>query len=351
MSLPRREGDVFRWLHGDLADRHGLGRAVTLLRQEISGRWALERLAARCSPDVVYVWSPRFVSLAPLLIAPALGLPVCCYVSDDWLARWDDVDTWRNTGAILNAIADTVAGPRRPGRPSGIHAQFASEYLKQACLEAGWALESAPVIRWGVDTRRFAPGAPASWGRPRLLYVGQVVPHKGVHTAIDACRLLAQWHGLGETELTIVGGTTLPAYLESLKDRAGADGLAGRVHFMGSVARDRLPAIYRAHDVLVFPSIWPEPFSLTLLEAMASGMAVVATATGGSAELLRHEANALVFPPEDATACAGHVRRLAEEPDLRSRMQREARRTVEESFDLERMLDDVESDLRRLVTS
>jgi glycosyltransferase involved in cell wall biosynthesis len=172
-----------------------------------------------------------------------------------------------------------------------------------------------------------------------------------VHTAIDVCKLLAQWHGLGETELTIVGGTTLPAYLESLKDRAGADGLEGRVHFMGSVARDRLPAIYRAHDVLVFPSIWPEPFSLTLLEAMASGMAVVATPTGGSAEILRHEANALVFPPEDATACATHVRRLAEERDLRSRMQREARRTVEEAFDLERMLDDVESDLRRLVTS
>ena len=82
---------------------------------------------------------------------------------------------------------------------------------------------------------------------------------------------------------------------------------------------------------------------------MACGLAVVGTATGGSGEILRHGVNALVFPPEDGTTCALHVRALVERPDVYERIRREARRTVERAFDLGGMVDAIERDLQGAV--
>ena len=71
-----------------------------------------------------------------------------------------------------------------------------------------------------------------------------------------------------------------------------------------------MPRVYADHDVFVFPSIWEEPFSIGLLEAMACGQAVVGTTTGGSAEILVDGVNSLVFPPGDPRRLARQVKRL-----------------------------------------
>lgn len=358
------EGHVHRWLPIDLAaePRSWLTFAVSLLSAEARGGRALRRLIAELRPDVVYAWNLRYLPLSLVRLAGRRGLPVCFFVSDEWMAHWETVDRWEQWAADLPAqpakraikrLLVRAADHAHPGRGERLDlrcVQFASRYLAEECRRAGKAVERAAVVHWGVDTRRFAvrDGRPRALDRgPRLLYAGQLVPAKGVHTAIEACRLLVATHGMRDATLTIAGGSVRPDYRSRLQSLAREAGLADRIRFTGALARERMPALYHEHDILVFPSIWAEPFSITLLEAMASGLAVVGTATGGSAEILRHGVNALVFPPEDAAACALHVRALVEGPELYERIRAEGLRAVEREFDLARMVDAIERDLQR----
>jgi glycosyltransferase involved in cell wall biosynthesis len=83
-----------------------------------------------------------------------------------------------------------------------------------------------------------------------------------------------------------------------------------------------LAALYRDADAVLFPVRWQEPFGLVPLEAMACGTPVVATGTGGSAEYLVDEGNALMVAPDDPAALARAVRRMASDPALRARLRR-----------------------------
>jgi glycosyltransferase involved in cell wall biosynthesis len=94
--------------------------------------------------------------------------------------------------------------------------------------------------------------------------------------------------------------------------------------------------------VLLFPSIWPEPLARVVQEAMASGLVVIGTTTGGTPELLREGETGLTFPAEDATALAHQIGRLAADPALYNRLALAARHTVETSFTEQRMVDEIE---------
>jgi glycosyltransferase involved in cell wall biosynthesis len=359
------DGDVHRRFSIDLTaqPRSSLAYGLSLLVAEMRSGRAFLRLVGESRPDVVYLWNLRYLPLSIARLAQRLGLAVCYFVSDDWLARWKTVDRWEQWTAHLpthplkrtlkRLLRHAGVRPRPAGRPEALdlrHVQFASGHLKQVCLESGEAVRGSTVVHWGVDTNRFAyrneDRRDAFARRPRLLYAGQVVPSKGVDTAIEACRLLVHIHGIPGVALTIAGGSVRPDYVERLQATVRQAGLADHVRFTGRLAREQMPALYRAHDVLVFPSVWAEPFSITVLEAMASGLAVVGTATGGSGEILQHGVNALVFPPEDSAACARHVQALVDHPDVYEQIRRQGRQTVERGFDLEHMVDAIERDLR-----
>ena len=126
-------------------------------------------------------------------------------------------------------------------------------------------------------------------------------------------------------------------------------GLESNVRFAGFVSHENLPCFYQEHDILLFPSIWDEPFSITLLEGMSSGLAVVGTATGGSLEILENDVNALVFPKEDAKACSTQILRFMAAPELYERIRGNGRCTVEERFRFEDMIDKIEDSLGRVV--
>jgi len=105
-----------------------------------------------------------------------------------------------------------------------------------------------------------------------------------------------------------------------------------------------LAAHYASGDLFLYPSL-TETYGNVTVEAMASGLAVVGTTTGGSQEILVDGMNALTFPPGDAEALATQLGRLTS-TDLRQRLGRTARRTVEERFTLAAMLERIEAFLR-----
>jgi len=201
------------------------------------------------------------------------------------------------------------------------------------------------VIYQGVDTSHFVPKAkPGLLHKPaRLLYVGQLHEYKGVHTVIEAAAILA---ASGRRFKLSIAGAGLPDYEKRLHRLVEDKKLLDHVEFLGQVAREELPELYRANDIFVFPSIWEEPFGLTHLEAMASGTAVISTTRGGPGEFLIDEKNSLTFEAEDESDLASKLERMMSDDVLRSRIARQGLKQVCEEFSLPRYALDLEGFLK-----
>ncbi|MCB7137043.1 glycosyltransferase family 4 protein [Cellulosimicrobium marinum] len=184
------------------------------------------------------------------------------------------------------------------------------------------------VVRNGVDTDVFhPPAARRDDGVLHVLFVGRVVPDKGVHVLLDALARLDR----PDVRTTVVGSqgfdaTAAPsAYERSLRERAAP--VADRVTFLPFQDRPALAALLQDADVVVVPSVWAEPSGLTVLEGMASGAAVVASAVGGIPELAGDAA--LLVRPDDERELAEALEHLADDRAALVRAQVAARTHAE----------------------
>jgi glycosyltransferase involved in cell wall biosynthesis len=226
---------------------------------------------------------------------------------------------------------------------------FVSKDLMERYAARGVVFANSAVIYNGIPTKLFRNEKTRVFsGVVNMLYVGQVEKHKGVHTIIDAMVNLAEDPSLN-FHLDIVGGTLDVGYQKSLKEKIMRYSLNKRIRFMGKVQRDLLPEIYNTHDIFIFPSIWKEPFGLTIIEAMACGTVVVGTATGGNKEYMLDGSNCLVFPPGDAVALTRQLKKLMLDPGLRKQLSENGARMAKERFDLEIMVRKKEEYLTTLV--
>jgi glycogen synthase len=351
----RQQADgVYRFLECDSISNGHTPNLSHVFKKEIRNRQAFKQVCKDFKPDVLYVWNATHISISNIITAQEMKMPIRYFVSDHWLSKWE-TDSWysikdRRPGRFHRRLAWHALKPflnaygLMPKQSLNLDSvQFASHFLERAAREAGKQAADSVIIHWGIDVERF-PFAESTPESMRLLYVGQVTRHKGVHTAVEAMKLISEQEKFKAATLTIVGG---PDYEGRIARLVSSLGLNDRVRFTGMVARERLPELYREHDILVFPSVWDEPFSITVLEAMASGLAVVGTHTGGSPEILVDEVNALIFPKEDARECARLIVRLLEDPQLFESIRRAGRLTIEERFRLESMIDKIESSLLR----
>lgn len=171
------------------------------------------------------------------------------------------------------------------------------------------------IVPNGVDPTVFRPGDPVPDAGPlRLLCVARLIQRKGQHQLIQAVKRLTD-EGIAVT-LDLVGtGDALHTYQAQVQ----ALGLEDRVRFVGYVPRAEIAARYAAAHVFVLPS-YNEGMSVATLEAMAAGLPVVVTRTGGTAELVAEEINGLTFDWADVHALTAHLRRLATDRALARRM-------------------------------
>jgi glycosyltransferase involved in cell wall biosynthesis len=135
------------------------------------------------------------------------------------------------------------------------------------------------------------------------------------------------------------------AELLNLAAQLGIGGRVGFVDFQPDPS-----TIYPALDIVVHASTRPEPFGLTIIEAMACGRAVIATAAGGAAELLTPSEDAVAVPPGDAAALAGALCQLLRDADGRARLGSQARRTAVRRFDVRRLGPQIVGVYRRVLT-
>lgn len=205
----------------------------------------------------------------------------------------------------------------------------------------GFPAERSRVIPYGVDVEQFAPvgagdgSGAARWRRelgipddaPVLLGVGRMATKKGFHVLLDA--LPALFERFPALHLVLAGGgdreDEFRRHTERLPDGGGA-----RVHFPGSVTRDRLPDLYRAADLFTLPAVHDPAGNVdglpnVILEAMASGLPVVASEISGIPLAVEHDRTGLLVPEQDPDALLDALTRLLADPDRADRLGRAGR--------------------------
>lgn len=191
------------------------------------------------------------------------------------------------------------------------------------------AADRTVIIRGsGVDTDAFHP-SPEAAAPLRAALVARMLWDKGVGEAVEAARLLRQWHV--PLRLVLVGGPD-PANPKSIAEAQLRQWQEeGLVEWWGH--RQDIASVWEQCAVGVLPS-YREGLPKSLLEAAACGRPLVATDVPGCRELVRDDANGLLVPAQDALALAQALKRLAEDAGLRSRLGAQARRDAEEHLSL-----------------
>ena len=210
----------------------------------------------------------------------------------------------------------------------------------------------------GVDLEVFSPsprdGTAAESTAKRILFVGRLSPEKGVHVLLEAFeRVIAR---VPDAELNLIGPNALApkqfvdpfdrdpqlvavksfygdpeGYLARLRDDL-SPAARDRVKFFGRIPNAHLAEHYRRSRVFVFPSLWHEPFGMPILEAMASGLPVVATRGGAFAETVDDGKTGLLVARGDPVALAEALERLLTDEGLARGMGEAGRKRAEDHF-------------------
>jgi len=317
-------------------------------------------------------WRYSGVTATNRMIAPLIARRMC--------ARWYGPD--RPQGIEPLTTSDLLSlRYRRPAQPVVWHARRNNEMMAGLLLRAlGWPLRlvftsaaqrhhtwitrylisrmdaviaaseaaasflkrPAIVILHGVDTQRYRPAedreaelaATGICTRYAIGCFGRVRAQKGTDIFIEAmCRLLPDYP---EFSAVVIGAVTADqgAFNEQLKRRVAQAGLSGRVYFLGELPIDEVPPWYRRLLIYAFTSR-NEGFGLTLLEAMASGAALVAARAGAADKVVLEGETGLLVPAGDADAMTAALERLMRDPALAQRMGRSGRERALSLFSVE----------------
>lgn len=197
---------------------------------------------------------------------------------------------------------------------------------------AGENLPIPVVIPMGVDCELFESGKPVmqQFKGSLLLFVGRLVEKKGVAHLLTAFSLLSE-NARANTCLWIIGDGSERAALEALVKQLRIE---KQVVFHGRIPNEKLPAYYAAADIFIAPSVTDslgdtEGQGVILLEAMASGVAVVASRTGGISEIISDGTNGLLTDPANPESLKRAIEQLLADSQLRQRLAEEGRNFVQ----------------------
>ncbi len=183
-------------------------------------------------------------------------------------------------------------------------------------------------------------------GKRYLLYVGRLVPIKGVHVLIEAFSEVLRRHP--DVRLLISGssffqGAAKTEYERQLVELARP--IASSIVFTGFLPHETLKYLYSAADIVVMPSVWQEPCALVMFEAMASGTLLVGTTVGGVPEVVNDGHNGLLVPAGDVAELTRALCGALEDPVSMQRMARAGRETIVQKFTWDSLVNKVESAL------
>jgi glycosyltransferase involved in cell wall biosynthesis len=209
----------------------------------------------------------------------------------------------------------------------------ATEYMRSELLRNGFAADRIE-IHSPVPHATKSSGTPSFSGRNLIVYAGQIIRGKGVDVLLESLARVTS-----PFECVILGDGSHRAKCERLSRSLG---LEDRVKFMGYVPQSSIADFYREASLSVMSSVWPEPFGATGMEAMRSGLPVVAFDAGGIREWLLDGVNGFLVPWMDRDAFAAKVDALLKDKELARRLGQSGRELADERFDFNTYIDGLE---------
>jgi glycosyltransferase involved in cell wall biosynthesis len=318
--LPRRIGEATLGLLSQLATQY-LARKI------------VRKLIAREGVDLVHQpipVSPRFPSLmaglgVPVVIGPMNGgmeYPEAFREAESTLSRVA-IGFGRSLSDFFNSLL--------PGKKHANVLLVANERTRLA-LPHGVQGSVIELVENGVQMKTWSGSSAAKSAKARFVFLGRLVDWKNVDVAIEA---LAR---VPDAELVIIGDGPMR---EPWREASWRLNVADRVTFTGFLPQYECALYLHGSLALVLPSIY-ECGGAVVLEAMASGVPVIATKWGGPADYLDHSCGFLIEPSSRAALVEGFaaaMNRLAGDPELRDRMGASGRRRVEQQFDWDKKID------------
>jgi phosphatidylinositol alpha-mannosyltransferase len=286
---------------------YGIGRTFTIpgngsrvrLTFDVTLYNAVKELLRQEQFDVIHLHEPLIPVLPHMVLLNSKAVNVATFhaarVSNPWYTAFKPYFS-----AVLGRLDDRIA-VSEPAR------ELVAQYF-----EGPYS-----IIPNGIDVQRFHEGVvPFPWARdgtPRILFVGRFnESRKGFKYLLRALPLVRQQ--FPQTRLVVVGPGE-PEKFDGMMERYRIQG----VDFVGQASNDDLPRYYASCDVFCAPAIKGESFGMVLLEAMATGKPVVATAISGYASVLTPEREGLLVEPKDSAALALALVRILADRDLRGR--------------------------------
>jgi L-malate glycosyltransferase len=284
----------------------GLLRPGTLARMWAFARWCRRhRIAVLHATDI-------YANIFALPAAWCAGVPVR-------IANRREINPGKRGAMIALQRASYAFATRVAANSRAAAARLVKERVPASKVE---------VVGNGLDLSRFQPRAPH--GGPRIITVANLRPEKAHGVLLAAARTVVDRHA--DAEFWIVGDGVLRTEVRALASRLG---LGDRVRFFGH--RDDVPELLAQCDIFALPSR-SEAMPNGVLEAMAAGLAVVATRVGGIPEVISHGRTGILVPPDQPQALAAALIDLIEQPSRAAALGREARQFVHDRYSFERMV-------------
>lgn len=263
-----------------------------------------------------------------------------------------------------NVWADDLWHEMLPFRNAWDGVITVSHFIKNEMVRSGYPAHRIKVIHHGIDLERFAPVGrvererilaryPGLRGRRVIFHPARMSLAKGSDVVVKAfARVHKHLPGaclvLAGTEKTVDWGNYQGREIRLVNTLIRDLGLEEDV-FIKFFPWDEIADMYRIADVVVYPSIFEEPFGLVMLEALASGTPIVVTRSGGMPEVIEDGFNGFVVPPRDHQVLAARCLRILENPDEAASLAANGLRRVQERFASAVMTDNTLEFYRRAV--
>jgi glycosyltransferase involved in cell wall biosynthesis len=368
-NVPVEEDGIYRglYLEMDLVPwRHSVTFFTKRKAREKHNLQVFERVVKQFKPDIIFIWGIWNLPKSLPALAEAKYPDKVVY---RFASYWPTLPSqhelyWRTPGRnwysqlpkqVLGHIALAMLAKDSQRVPLAFrHAICVSAASRNVLVEAGVPVSQARIIHTGLDVKRYLGGdeqdsLPHQDQNLNLLYAGRIYPEKGIDTVIEAMIKLVSGQGRRDIRLSLAGSGS-GEYETHLRQLVTKAGLTEHVSFLGWVPPEDMPGLLRNFDVLLLPSIWPEPFSRTVLEGMISGLVVVATRTGGTPEIIVDGENGMLFMPNDPDDLAKKIALLIDDPESHNQMGYAGRQTISERFTMTKMMDEIENYLQEVAS-
>ena len=285
----------------------------------------------KISPDIVYLWSLRLISLSPAIAVQDLHIKRIFEIGDFWMKGYFSNTLFSKIKRFIKNLLPFTIGSKVDLSPAICVSNWVAKEMKD-----NYNTKQTYVIPNG--THIYKRNRKKLSKKIKYMFCGRVDITKGIDMALKALGSLKD-RGINNFEFNIYGDGNAD-YINKCKNITKVLNLNNEVNFYGK--KNNTKEIYTQNDILLMPTRMKEPFGLVIIEAMASGVVVIATDGYGPAEIINNNKDGLLFKENDITDLTNNILKIHSNQFLYNKLRDAAYHKVCNNFNLLNVKKEVE---------